>query len=60
MTKLIFIFHNFVEAHKKMINRALYFFVAWDIGEYSKSIGDSRLGFGCFCLPQPLYIETGS
>jgi hypothetical protein len=44
-------FSQFCGAPKKMINRAPYFFVFWDIREYSKSIRDRRLGSGCFTLP---------
>jgi len=60
MTKLIFTFRNFAVAPKKMVNRVLYFYVAWDIGEFSKSIRYRRLRFGCFSLPQHLDIQKGS
>jgi len=57
---LIFTFRNFADAPKKIINRALYLFVAWDIGEYTKSMRGRRLRFGCLSLPQHLDIRTGS
>jgi len=36
MTRLIVAFLDFAKAPKKMNKLALYFFVAWDIYEYSK------------------------
>ena len=58
MTKLIVTFRIFANAPKKMINRALYFLVAWYICDCSKSTGDRRLGCGC-PLPQHPDIRTG-
>jgi len=60
MMKLIFTFHTLANAPRKMINLAIHFFVAWDICEYSKSIRDRKLGFGCFSLPQHQDIPADS